>query len=281
MLLLILLLQVAADTAGTFHLSIPSPLVQEVLVLCTSHLESPHRGVPEACSATYTLLLGVVEAAWQEEERTLLLTTLLTSALALPWSQKSKYPLLAILLIPLGAKHLLQSCPGLPQYLATSLASTHLVHAGLDLYRLLASSLPPASWQASCGLALLSSLLSSSSTVAQRSRSHWLPATYNLQPTALPWLKQQLEQEDGEAALLARLALLGLARAQGEQEEEGGELPLLQRCAAHPNPEIRAAVFNAICQAKKRGSVPPATELELVLGLLQNSATVHCSRCCS
>ena len=264
--------QVVTDTEHRFTVTVPESLVREVLQLCAANFESSHRGVPDACLVTYRQILTLTGVAWSAKDRNGLLSSLLTEVLSLPWSQKAKYPTLIALLPEVGLAAVLAEAPMLPAELVTSLASVHLVRAGTEVFTLLCSQMTPGQWEKGLGPVLLRCLTGGISyTVHQKCLEHWLQPSLRLQPSCLQWLLDSLPCE-GRPALLTRLTLAKL----GDQQDDKELLLLLTRCCAHPDPDLRAAALGAICQSGR--TAPKKDELELVLNLLHDSATVPCTK---
>ena len=274
--------QVTSDTENKYTVELPEESVLDILNICRNNFENSIKGVSELCFEAFRDILAVtyfcwVDAAYQQK----FLISILDQTMALKWSQKSKYPQLSAIIPLLGAEEVLRLHPTIPRDLSVSLTSPHLVHAGVEVYKLIIKVQNLSKWTEHFGNILVRNLLDTKPGVRVSCLDQWLPATIKIVSSSHNFILDQLGSLQSEEAMVATVTTLKICKKLGISQDTVGRvdhLEKLKECLLHSSPELRCSAFAVLCNAKKRGTVPNSSELPLILDFLATNGSVGCTK---
>jgi len=252
------------------------------LNICRNNFENSIKGVSELCFEAFRDILAVTYFSWTDvpyQEN--FINSILDNTMALKWSQKSKYPQLSALIPLLGVGEVLNLHPTLPSDLSVSLTSPHLVHAGVEVYKLIIKGQNLSKWTEHFGNILVRNLLDTKPGVRVSCLDQWLPATIKLVASSHNFILDKLGSLQSEEAMVATVTTLKICKKLGISQDTVGsvdQLEKLKECLLHSSPELRCSAFAVLCNAKKRGTVPTSLELPLILDFLATNGSVGCTK---
>ena len=103
-----------------------------------------------------------------------------------------------------------------------------------------------------------------------------MPATLKIIPNASKILNKYLNElaDSYQAFVLVQLDILKISKKLGSIETLDKEQEChLNAGLVHPSPDVRAAAFSLVCETKKRGTPPSATEMNSLLAFFSQSIT--------
>ena len=286
--------QIKTESDDNYRLDIKEKSLLEVIEICRNNFENPIKGVSELCSGSYSDTLELASLCLDREESARLEVSMLAEVRDLSWSRKTKYIQLSALLERLGVDRVLSSQPSLPVCLSQSLSTPNLVHAGTELYVKLVRKVDD--WPQLFGSVLLNCLLEENAGVRLACLEQWLPTTLKHVQDSHLYILGELRKRKTLPAMLGLLTVFKICKNKGIQIKEAdmNVSELMRECLFHSDSAVRSAAFGLVCEDKKKGSVPPAEELQLVLQFLaragadssakvrqniQSSWSVLCARC--
>ena len=286
--------QIKSESDDNYRLDIKEKSLLDVIEICRNNFENPLKGVSELCYSSYSDTLELTSLCLDSEASARLEAAMLAEVRNLSWSRKTKYVQLSALLERLGQDRILSSQPNLPASLSQCLSSPNLVHAGTELYVKLIRRLE--NWSDLFGSVLVESLLEDNAGVRLACLEQWLPATLKHVKDSHLYVLGELRKIKTQPAMLGLLTVFRICKNKGLEisQTEMNLSELMKECLFHSDSSVRSAAFGLVCQAKKKGSVPPAEELQLVLQFLaragsdssakfrqniRSSWSVLCARC--
>ena len=288
--------QIKLESENAYTVDIKKQSLLQLIEICRNNLESPIKGVSELCYESYLDVLEISSICLDSDERRTLEDSLLEEVKRLSWSHKTKYIQLSALLETLGLERVLSDQENLAVELSQCLTSPHLVRAGTELYVKIIKRAETERWRELFGPVLVSCLLEDRAGVRLACQEQWLAPTIRLVHLSHLHVIRELANNKTDQALVGLLTVFKICKNTGLEipPAEVDVRRLVEECLFHSDPTIRCAALALICHAKKKGSVPDAEELELVLQFLtragadssakcrqsvQSSFSVLCSRC--
>uniref|UniRef100_T1IPS1 Uncharacterized protein n=1 Tax=Strigamia maritima TaxID=126957 RepID=T1IPS1_STRMM len=246
-----------------------------IFALLTVSWENFIRGVPDLVKDCFNMLLEVhLTEAQLKEIKVNLIEQLVEYYLKMAWTNRAKYPPLAILTEHYGAKNLLSIEPALPFHLTETLHSNPLSSSGADLYRVMLkkhreeehdNNVIITLWKQTWLNPICAVINCNDSFLQQNLFRHWFPPTLAIVPEIYLVLMEKFSQNSvNEGFQMANITLMSQARQSGILNLENLDTNIIHRTLFHLNESIRMQAFIFLCSTKRKAEALSSTEVKLI-----------------